>query len=381
MDTSDRYRFEPSLRWNPQVEEYFIKAYGADHFARISKSLTLAWKGKRWLQQTRSSIGKMVVSYSTSPGQARGMDSQQHGYFTNLLQERPNIDEHYLMESQYLNQNTQVFAQESQFTAEIESSSKKPQRGGNFTIAEDKLLVSAWLNISLDAVHGNEQKRSTYWKKVWDFFHKHKKFESNRNENSLMNRWSTIQLAMNKFCGCYAQIESLHQSGINEDDKICKAKIMYKELKKSTFQFEHCWIIPRTGTTSSPCTPDSINLGEDDVSPNDFVDLQRPTGRKVEKERLNKRKNKESIHSSITKTLEDIKQDKKKMIDKKIEMIDKVYVQKEVELHIMQEKHEVELEKHEMELFKEDERVIFDGSQWLAGNPTRILSCSADGNH
>ncbi|KAL7187081.1 hypothetical protein ACSBR1_037201 [Camellia fascicularis] len=40
MDPSDRYRFEPSLRWNPQVEEYFIKAYGADHFARISKSLT-----------------------------------------------------------------------------------------------------------------------------------------------------------------------------------------------------------------------------------------------------------------------------------------------------------------------------------------------------
>ncbi|THG16700.1 hypothetical protein TEA_011416 [Camellia sinensis var. sinensis] len=42
MDPSDRYRFEPNLRWNPQVEEYFIKAYGADHFARISKSLTCA---------------------------------------------------------------------------------------------------------------------------------------------------------------------------------------------------------------------------------------------------------------------------------------------------------------------------------------------------
>ncbi|CAL5341103.1 unnamed protein product [Camellia sinensis] len=115
---------------------------------------------------------------------------------------------------------------------------------------------------------------------------------------------------------------------------------------------------PRTGTTSFPCTPDSINLGEDDVSPNDFVDLERPTSRKAEKERLNKRKNKESVHSSITKTLEDIKQDKKKMIDKKIEMIDKVYVQKEVELRMMQEKHEVELQKHEMELFKEEERVI-----------------------
>ncbi|KAK9284762.1 hypothetical protein L1049_023939 [Liquidambar formosana] len=40
MDLSERYRYKPILRWNPQVEEYFIKAYGADHFSRISKALT-----------------------------------------------------------------------------------------------------------------------------------------------------------------------------------------------------------------------------------------------------------------------------------------------------------------------------------------------------
>ncbi|KAE9454867.1 hypothetical protein C3L33_13231, partial [Rhododendron williamsianum] len=40
MDASERYQYNPTLQWNPRVEEYFIKAYGADHFARISKSLT-----------------------------------------------------------------------------------------------------------------------------------------------------------------------------------------------------------------------------------------------------------------------------------------------------------------------------------------------------
>ncbi|KAK6918003.1 PUA domain [Dillenia turbinata] len=42
MDQSEaeRYYYNPSLRWNPKVEEYFIKAYGADHFCRISKALT-----------------------------------------------------------------------------------------------------------------------------------------------------------------------------------------------------------------------------------------------------------------------------------------------------------------------------------------------------
>ncbi|KAM0946124.1 putative 16S rRNA (cytosine(967)-C(5))-methyltransferase [Dioscorea sansibarensis] len=37
---SERYCFNPTLVWNVEVEDYFIKAYGADHFARISKSLT-----------------------------------------------------------------------------------------------------------------------------------------------------------------------------------------------------------------------------------------------------------------------------------------------------------------------------------------------------
>ena len=36
----------------------------------------------------------------------------------------------------------------------------------------------------------------------------------------LMNRWSTIQLATNKFCGCFDQIERLNQSGLTEKDKV-----------------------------------------------------------------------------------------------------------------------------------------------------------------
>ncbi|XP_022898572.1 putative methyltransferase NSUN6 isoform X3 [Olea europaea var. sylvestris] len=40
MDRLERYCYNPTLRWNPQVEEYFIKAYGADYFHRISTALT-----------------------------------------------------------------------------------------------------------------------------------------------------------------------------------------------------------------------------------------------------------------------------------------------------------------------------------------------------
>lgn len=37
---SERYCYDPVLQWDPQVEEYFNKAYGPDQFARISKALT-----------------------------------------------------------------------------------------------------------------------------------------------------------------------------------------------------------------------------------------------------------------------------------------------------------------------------------------------------
>lgn len=40
MDESERYCYNPTLRWNPQVEEYFIKAYGSELFSSISKALT-----------------------------------------------------------------------------------------------------------------------------------------------------------------------------------------------------------------------------------------------------------------------------------------------------------------------------------------------------
>lgn len=39
-DSSKRYSFNPTLHWNPELHNYFLKAYGADHFSRISSALT-----------------------------------------------------------------------------------------------------------------------------------------------------------------------------------------------------------------------------------------------------------------------------------------------------------------------------------------------------
>jgi len=41
-DPPNRYSYSPSLHWNPQLHQYFLNAYGADHFSRISAALTYA---------------------------------------------------------------------------------------------------------------------------------------------------------------------------------------------------------------------------------------------------------------------------------------------------------------------------------------------------
>ena len=52
----------------------------------------------------------------------------------------------------YLNQHVEISTETSQFSTKKKPTSKKAQRGSSFSVDEDKLLVSAWLNISLDAV-------------------------------------------------------------------------------------------------------------------------------------------------------------------------------------------------------------------------------------
>ncbi|CAL5323674.1 unnamed protein product [Camellia sinensis] len=285
------------------------------------------------------------------------MSQQQNdAYFTNLMNDGTDYE--------FMDEPLDQGDQSSPISPQIETT-KKPQRGGNFTTEEDSMLISAWLNISLDPVQGNEQKSKAYWLRVWEYFHQYKTFSSNRSQTSLMNR-----------------------CGKTDKDKILDAKKLYKELYKSSFPFEHCWRELRdqpkwreeysmkkqkpkkvaTPGVCSPSAPDSINLEDHDVSHNDNVDLERPPGRKAEKERLNKRKNKDRGNEGgppILILLEDLKEDRKKMNDKKIEMYERSYLQEQEKIdnekkrmQTEQEKVDNEKEKIRMEQLKEEERIM-----------------------
>jgi hypothetical protein len=98
------------------------------------------------------------------------------------------------------------------------SGRQKSRRTKNFSNEEDELLALSWLNVSTEYVQGSE--RFTYWQRICDYYHSKKDIESNRNQNSLMHRWSTIQDSVSKFERCLARIEGTSQNGVITQDEV-----------------------------------------------------------------------------------------------------------------------------------------------------------------
>jgi hypothetical protein len=149
------------------------------------------------------------------------------GYFSSLMDEANNNlsldDISFLPEGNPISNE-----QELSIVQSTPLSRPNQKRTKNFSEQEDALLVSAWLNININPVHGTNQTRGTFWKRVYDFFHKNKTFESSRTESSLLHRWGLIQENVNKFCGCVSNIEDRRQSGVTFQDKVMFVSVFLK---------------------------------------------------------------------------------------------------------------------------------------------------------
>lgn len=84
-------------------------------------------------------------------------------YFTNLINEGDTTYDWSALGSQPEDPKSQVGEGE----AYVRSNQK---RSKNFSMKEDVLLVSAWVNISTDAIQDSDQSRNTYWNRISDFF-------------------------------------------------------------------------------------------------------------------------------------------------------------------------------------------------------------------
>ncbi|KAF5957206.1 hypothetical protein HYC85_004431 [Camellia sinensis] len=150
-----------------------------------------------------------------------------------------------------------------------------------------------------------------------------------------------------------------------------------EEMFELEYEDQSQWKKP---SVQSPCGK-AINLAEDDVSHDAYVDLERPLGRKDEKERLNKRKSKDSAGSNYAGILNGIMEDKKKANDKKMEILEKACLQEQEQNRInqeleqeririmkeeIQERFRIKQEKIRAEQLKEEERIIMMDTNGLS---------------
>ena len=94
------------------------------------------------------------------------------------------------------------------------------KRGGNFSVDEDLLLISAWLNISMDAVHGTDQKGERFWMKIWEYFCMNNTYRTRHSNTSLSSRWGNISRVTSRFAGFMAKAEARNRSGATDEDKV-----------------------------------------------------------------------------------------------------------------------------------------------------------------
>nr|XP_051229468.1 glutathione S-transferase T3-like [Lolium perenne] len=156
-----------------------------------------------------------------------------------------------LLELQTLAKTTVLQEQQAQGLTQAAAAQARARRvskrTANYTEKEDKVLVDGWLTIGQDALTGAEQKGTAFWRRIYEYFHEHRKygqepFESDRSEISLQKRWGAIQTECNKFQAAYDHAKRVPVSGMGMKDLVWRALEFYKVNNgEKTFAFPHCW--------------------------------------------------------------------------------------------------------------------------------------------
>ncbi|WVZ80102.1 hypothetical protein U9M48_027605, partial [Paspalum notatum var. saurae] len=92
------------------------------------------------------------------------------------------------------------------------------QRGKAFNKEEDRIICSAFLNVSKDPITGTNQSSGRYYQRMHDYFDEHLGAPSSRSVKAIQHHWLTIQKAVNKFCGHFSTVERLNESDKNEQN-------------------------------------------------------------------------------------------------------------------------------------------------------------------
>ncbi|OEL30501.1 hypothetical protein BAE44_0008480 [Dichanthelium oligosanthes] len=127
----------------------------------------------------------------------------------------------------------------------VKTAERKPKQP-NFGMSEDLTLCLAWLNVSLDPIIGNGQRKAAFWKRI------ERKYNAEKGDNfsartiwSLEGRWQYIKEQVGKFEVYFIKVYHENQSGQVDTDKTTAAVTLYNSIETKPFIFLHCWEVLR----------------------------------------------------------------------------------------------------------------------------------------
>ena len=143
--------------------------------------------------------------------------------------------------------------------------SEGAKRGASFSEVEQVNLTHAWIEISMDPIHGNDQKGPDFYKKISELFkEKMGTYYVARSPESLHAHWrDNIQYNVAKFTSAYTKATSRAISGYTPDDYIREAQALFMADSKSKKPFKAMkyWEILKNHTKWSPTRSESFDDG------------------------------------------------------------------------------------------------------------------------
>lgn len=215
------------------------------------------------------------------------------------------------------------------------------KRGASFSEIEQVTLTQSWLEISMDPIHGNDQKGTDFYKRIAEIFKEKMGVQYiNRSPESLHSHWrDNIQCNVAKFSSAYAKATSRVISGYNPDDYIRDAQVLFisENKHKKPFKAIKCWEILKSHAKWCPSSSESSGEGVLNVGPM----LDRPIGchtakkakveAKVEaKSKVNAENVKGERMKQVMDAISDTHRDRQSIATKSYDMIEKSNALKEL---------------------------------------------------
>ena len=131
------------------------------------------------------------------------------------------------------------------FSTETSSFCEESPRGRKerkkWSVSDDLVLISAWLNTSKDLVVGNEQKAGALWSRIAAYYAASPKVERGQQREAIQckQRWQMMNDLVCKFCGSYEAATRHKTSGQSESDVVKMAHHIFYNDHKIKFNLHH----------------------------------------------------------------------------------------------------------------------------------------------